>query len=48
VLKGTINEKGYLLRIPSDPATSFRLIPPPCSDPLRHPIPKHSATPRRG
>jgi hypothetical protein len=37
-----------MMRIPSDPATSFRLIPPPCSDPLRHPIPKHSATPQQG
>jgi hypothetical protein len=36
------------VRIPTDPATSFRLIPPPYSDPKRHPIPKHSATPERG
>jgi hypothetical protein len=33
------------MSIPVDPAMALRLIPPPCSDPLRHPIPEHSATP---
>jgi len=31
--------------IPGDSAMPIRLIPPPCSDLLRHPIPEHSATP---
>jgi hypothetical protein len=36
------------LSIPGDSAMAIRLIPPPCSDPLRHPIPEHPATPLRG
>ncbi len=34
-----------LLSNPVVSAMSIRLIPPPCSDPLRHPIPEHSDTP---
>jgi len=34
-----------LMSIPGDSAMPIRLIPPPCSDLLRHPIPEHSATP---
>ena len=42
---GLTGEIGQEMSIPVDPAMAIRLIPPPCSDPLRHPIPEHSATP---
>jgi len=42
------DEEHLFMSITTDSATSFRLIPPPYSDPKRHPIPKHSATLDRG
>jgi uncharacterized protein YxjI len=43
--EGYLKQDSLFVRIPTDCAAPFRLIPPPCSDPIRHLISKHSATP---